>query len=54
MPSACPNSRLTFGKIVFLRTHGAPASYRQHGLKYRSGEGIETSRLSEENPGGRR
>ncbi|WP_407838045.1 deoxycytidine triphosphate deaminase [Streptomyces sp. DSM 116496] len=45
---------MTFGKLVFLRTHGSPASYQQHGLKYRTSEGIETSRLYEENPGGRR
>ncbi|MEW1801496.1 dCTP deaminase domain-containing protein [Streptomyces virginiae] len=44
---------MTFGKLVFLRTHGTPASYQQHGLKYRTSEGIETSRLYEENPGGR-
>ncbi|MFJ2784405.1 MULTISPECIES: dCTP deaminase domain-containing protein [unclassified Streptomyces] len=45
---------MAFGKLVFLRTHGSPASYQQHGLKYRASEGIETSRLYEENPGGRR
>ncbi|MEU7023936.1 deoxycytidine triphosphate deaminase [Streptomyces sp. NPDC046203] len=45
--------RMTFGKLVFLQTLGATASYQQHGLKYRFSEGIETSRLHEENPGGR-
>ncbi|WP_327417349.1 dCTP deaminase [Streptomyces sp. NBC_01233] len=45
---------MTFGKLVFLRTHGSPASYQRHGLKYRTSMGIETSRLYEENPGGRR
>ncbi|MFE0654201.1 deoxycytidine triphosphate deaminase [Streptomyces sp. NPDC059534] len=44
--------RMTFGKLVFLQTLGAAASYQDHGLKYRSSEGIETSRLYEELPGG--
>jgi dCTP deaminase len=44
--------RMTFGKLVFLQTLGTPASYQQHGLKYRTSQGIETSRLYEENPGG--
>ncbi|NEA60177.1 deoxycytidine triphosphate deaminase [Streptomyces sp. SID13666] len=45
---------MTFGKLVFLHTYGAPASYQRHGLKYRHSEGIDTSRLYEELPGGPR
>ncbi|GGY67056.1 MULTISPECIES: dCTP deaminase [Streptomyces] len=44
---------MTFGKLAFLQTFGARASYQQHGLKYRASQGIETSRLYEELPGGR-
>jgi dCTP deaminase len=44
--------RMTFGKLVFLQALGATASYQNHGLKYRASQGIETSRLYEENPGG--
>ncbi|CAM5632870.1 dCTP deaminase [Streptomyces spiroverticillatus] len=44
---------MTFGKLTFLHAFGTPASYQQHGLKYRSSQGIETSRLYEELPGGR-
>jgi dCTP deaminase len=45
--------RMTFGKIVFLRTFGAGASYRHHGLKYARTNGIDISRLYEEIPGAR-
>ena len=44
--------RQTFGKLVFLQTFGAPASYQQHGLKYTATDGIDISRLYEEIPGG--
>ncbi|MFI1205893.1 dCTP deaminase domain-containing protein [Streptomyces sp. NPDC020883] len=43
---------MTFGKVVFLQPLGAPASYQQHGLKYTASQGIETSRLYAEIPGG--
>ncbi len=43
---------MTFGKLTFLHAFGTPASYQQHGLKYRASQGIETSRLYEELPGG--
>ena len=43
---------MTFGKLVFLQTFGAAASYQQHGLKYTATDGIDTSRLYEEIPGG--
>jgi len=43
---------MTFGKLVFLQTFGAPASYQQHGLKYTATDGIDISRLYEEIPGG--
>jgi dCTP deaminase len=39
---------MTFGKIVFLATHGAHASYQDAGSKYRQTEGIGESRLQEE------
>ncbi|ROR46481.1 dCTP deaminase [Kitasatospora cineracea] len=45
---------MTFGKVVFLQTFGAPASYQQLGLKYTGTDGIDTSRLYEEIPGGPR
>ncbi|WP_328915032.1 MULTISPECIES: dCTP deaminase [unclassified Streptomyces] len=45
--------RMTFGKLAFLHTLGAAASYQRHGLKYAASQGIETSRLYEELPGGR-
>jgi dCTP deaminase len=44
--------RMTFGKLVFLHPLGATASYQQHGRKYASSQGIETSRLHEELAGG--
>jgi hypothetical protein len=44
--------RMAFGKLLFLQALGATASYQHHGLKYRSSQGIETSRPYEENPGG--
>jgi dCTP deaminase len=44
---------MTFGKLTFFRAFGTPASYQQCGLKYRVSQGIETSRLYEELPGGR-
>lgn len=46
--------RMTFGKLVFLRTFGAPASYQQYGLKYARSEGIDISRLYEEIRAGHR
>ena len=46
--------RQTFGKLVFLHTFGAASSYQHHGLKYTDTEGIGTSRLYEEIPGGPR
>ncbi|WP_438290980.1 dCTP deaminase [Streptomyces sp. HUAS TT7] len=49
----CIYPLMTFGKLAFLQTFGAPASYQQHGLKYQASQGIETSRLYEEIPGGR-
>lgn len=42
---------MTFGKLIFLQTFGAPASYQQLGLKYTATEGIDISRLYEEIPG---
>ncbi|MGI5254095.1 dCTP deaminase [Actinacidiphila glaucinigra] len=42
---------MTFGKLIFLQTFGAPASYQQLGCKYRSTDGIDISRLYEEMPG---
>ena len=44
---------MTFGKLVFLQPFGAAASYQQHGRKYARSDGIDISRLYEENPGGR-
>lgn len=44
--------RMTFGKLVFLRCLGTPASYQQHGLKYMATPGIGLSRLYEEFSGG--
>ncbi|MET8997217.1 deoxycytidine triphosphate deaminase [Amycolatopsis sp. NPDC004169] len=39
---------MTFGKIIFLRTRGAPASYQDMGRKYTRTDGIDVSRLHEE------
>ncbi|MEU6346260.1 deoxycytidine triphosphate deaminase [Streptomyces sp. NPDC046977] len=44
---------MTFGKLVFLQTFGASASYQQLGTKYTATDGIDISRLYEEIPGGR-
>lgn len=44
--------RMTFGKLAFLHTLGAAASYQEHGLKYAASKGAETSRLYEEIVGG--
>lgn len=38
----------TFGKLVFLATHGPAVSYQQLGSKYRRTDGIDGSRLHEE------
>ncbi|MGC0416320.1 dCTP deaminase [Embleya sp. AB8] len=43
---------MTFGKVVFLHTFGARTSYRMCGLKYAATQGIDISRLYEEDPGG--
>ncbi|WP_042434103.1 dCTP deaminase [Streptacidiphilus anmyonensis] len=43
---------MTFGKLVFLQTFGAPASYQRLGRKYTTTDGIDISRLYEENPAG--
>jgi dCTP deaminase len=43
---------MTFGKLIFLQTFGPAASYQQFGHKYRSTDGIDISRVYEENPGG--
>jgi dCTP deaminase len=45
---------MTFGKLVFLHTFGATASYQQHGRKYSASTGIDISRLYQEllNDGG--
>lgn len=43
---------MTFGKLIFLQTFGAPASYQQLGRKYTGTYGIDISRLYEEIPGG--
>jgi len=40
--------RMTFGKIIFLKTAGAIASYQDMGLKYTASTGIDVSRLYEE------
>ncbi|EST30642.1 dCTP deaminase [Streptomyces roseochromogenus] len=45
--------QMTFGKLVFLRCLGTPASYQLHGRKYMASDGIDISRLYEEIPGGR-
>lgn len=45
---------MTFGKLIFLQTFGAAASYQQLGLKYTATDGIGISRLYEEIPGGAR
>ncbi|MGW6913303.1 dCTP deaminase [Kitasatospora sp. NPDC054939] len=39
---------MTFGKIIFLKTLGAEASYQSMGRKYTRTSGIDTSRLYEE------
>ncbi|MGV2915529.1 dCTP deaminase [Streptomyces alfalfae] len=39
---------MTFGKIIFLKTRGATASYQNMGRKYTQTSGIDTSRLHEE------
>ncbi|KQV13810.1 hypothetical protein [Kitasatospora sp. Root107] len=39
---------MTFGKIVFLKTLGAMATYQSMGRKYTRSSGIDTSRLYEE------
>ncbi|MET7334392.1 hypothetical protein [Nonomuraea sp. NPDC005650] len=39
---------MTFGKLVFFQTFGAPASYQDLGLKYTGSVGIDVSRLYEE------
>ncbi|WP_216590115.1 dCTP deaminase [Streptomyces brasiliscabiei] len=43
---------MTFGKLVFLSAFGTPASYQLQGAKYAATDGIDISRLYEENPGG--
>jgi dCTP deaminase len=40
--------RMTFGKIIFLKTMGAHASYQDMGKKYTTSPGIDSSRLHEE------
>ncbi len=40
--------RMTFGKIVFLKTMGTIVSYQDMGRKYTSSTGIDVSRLHEE------
>jgi dCTP deaminase len=40
--------RMTFGKIIFIRTKGPPASYQDMGRKYTASSGIDASRLYEE------
>ncbi|MEU8263446.1 deoxycytidine triphosphate deaminase [Micromonospora sp. NPDC048999] len=40
--------RMTFGKIIFLRTSGAIVSYQDIGQKYIASTGIDVSRLYEE------
>ena len=40
--------RMTFGKIIFLKTMGAHASYQVMGQKYTASSGIDISRLHEE------
>ncbi|MYV98201.1 deoxycytidine triphosphate deaminase [Streptomyces sp. SID3343] len=43
---------MTFGKVAFLHTFGTSISYQACGLKYAGTDGIDISRLYEENPGG--
>jgi dCTP deaminase len=40
--------RMTFGKIIFIRSRGAPSSYQRAGTKYTCSRGIDHSRLYEE------
>jgi len=40
--------RMTFGKIIFLKTMGAIVSYQDMGQKYTASTGIDVSRLYEE------
>ncbi|MFG1705414.1 hypothetical protein ACFLIM_19670 [Nonomuraea sp. M3C6] len=40
--------RMTFGKLVFLHTFGATASYQRHGRKYTASTNIDISRLYQE------
>jgi dCTP deaminase len=40
--------RMTFGKIIFLKTAGVIASYQDMGRKYVASTGIDISRLYEE------
>jgi dCTP deaminase len=40
--------RMTFGKIIFLKTMGTIASYQDMGEKYTTSTGIDVSRLYEE------
>jgi dCTP deaminase len=42
--------RMTFGKIIFLATHGPLASYQHMGRKYTDTTDIDISRLYEELP----
>jgi dCTP deaminase len=39
---------MTFGKLVFLHPFGATTSYQQHGRKYTTSVGIDTSLLYRE------
>jgi dCTP deaminase len=39
---------MTFGKLVFLHPFGATTSYQQHGRKYTTSVGIDTSHLYRE------
>lgn len=43
---------MTFGKLVFLTSLGAPVSYQQEQAKYAATNGIDISRLYEEIPQG--
>lgn len=43
---------MTFGKLIFLQTFGAAASYQVLGTKYTATDGIDISRLYEEITGG--
>jgi dCTP deaminase len=40
--------RMTFGKVIFLKTMGSIASYQDVGQKYATSTGIDVSRLYEE------